>query len=369
MQTLVAFLIVIGILIFFHELGHFIAARLLGVTVLKFSLGFGPRLIGRKIGETEYLVSVFPLGGYVKLLGEDAAESTASEGSVPMPPEDRARSFAHQALWKRTLIVGAGPFFNMLLAYIIFAAILASGFSLYVPKFESLLPVIETVMEDSPAMKGGMKEGDRVLSIQGKEISAWSQMTEMVRSSPEKPLEVEVERNGQIVKLIVTPERKMVETRQGKEIEIGQIGVGKRMVGSAIEVDQSLSAVYKGLEATYLWTKLTVVGIAKLITGELSMDNIGSPIMIAQMSGSAASQGLMSLSIFIAILSINLGIINALPIPPLDGGHLLFFAIESVQAKPLSNRKREIAQQVGIFLLILLMLRAFYNDVIRWMSG
>ena len=194
-------------------------------------------------------------------------------------------------------------------------------------------------------------------------------MTEIVKGSPGKPLDMEVEREGRIVPLTVTPERKTVDSDGGKA-EVGQIGVSKAMDGAAIEIENPAAAVYQGAVATYEWTKLTVVGIAKLVTGKLSLDNIGSPIMIAQVSGDAASQGAISLTIFIAILSINLGIINILPVPPLDGGHLLFFSIESIQARPVSERKRELAQQVGIVLLILLMLRAFYNDVSRlWPGG
>jgi regulator of sigma E protease len=369
MHTLIAFLIVIGILIFAHELGHFLAARLMRVKVLKFSLGFGPKLIGRTVGETEYLISAFPLGGYVKLLGEEGEEKDSEGNVIPMSPEDRARAFAVQPVWKRAVIVGAGPFFNFVLAYVIFTVILAAGYNLYVPKYESLLPVIDKVAEDSPAMAAGLQSGDKIVTIRGKEVSTWSQMTEIIQGSPDETLEIEVDRGGRIVPLTLTPARKTVETPTG-ETEIGQIGVSKAMTGSAIEIENPAASVLQGATATYQWTKLTVVGILKLITGKLSLDNIGSPIMIAQVSGDAASQGAISLAIFIAILSINLGIINILPVPPLDGGHLLFFSIESIQARPVSERKRELAQQVGIVLLILLMLRAFYNDVIRiWPGG
>jgi len=372
MQTFIAFLIVIGILIFAHELGHFLAARLMNVKVLKFSLGFGPKLIGRKVGDTEYLLSVFPLGGYVKLLGEEdivEAENTEGNPAKAVSQEDRNRAFAVQPVWKRAVIVAAGPVFNFVLAYLIFVAILLSGFSIYVPKFESLLPSIEEVVEGSPAEKGGMMSGDKVVGINGREISSWNQMTEIVQKSPDVALEFEVERDNKIVKLVIIPELKEVEIEEGNAIEVGQIGVSRQMAGVNVEADHPLLALYKGLEATYGWTELTIVGIGMLITGELSLDNIGSPILIAQVSGTAASQGMLSLLMFIGMLSINLGIINLVPIPPLDGGHLLFFSIESVQARPVSERIREISQQVGIVLLILLMLRAFYNDIIRWVNG
>ena len=363
-QTIIAFLIVIGVLIFFHELGHFLVARLVGVKVLVFSLGFGPKLIGRRIGETEYQVSIFPLGGYVKLLGEEE-EKPSSETATPLSADDRLRSFTVQPLWKRVLIVGAGPVFNLVLAYLIFTAILAGGFGVFAPRFDSLLPIIETVMEDSPAMKGGLQSGDRVISIDGQKIAVWNQMTEIIQNRPNERLGIEVKRNGQISNLFITPELVEVEASSGEMVEIGRIGVSKGMQDSTVVADNPLTAIYKGLEATWRWTELTVVGISKLITRQISAENIGGPILIAQMSGRAAAEGMMNAVIFIAILSVNLGVINLLPIPVLDGGHLFFFLIEAIRGRPLSVRQRGIAQQVGLYLLILLMGLALYNDVVR----
>src|SRR3989304_6192823 len=294
MQTLIAFLVVLGVLIFAHELGHFLAARRLGVKVLKFSLGFGPKLIGKKIGDTECLVSIFPLGGYVKLLGEDAEETTPSGEAVPLSAEDRSRSFAFQPLWKRVVIVGAGPLFNLLLAYLIFVGFLSAGFPMYVPKFESLLPVIETVMEGSSAMEAGLQAGDRILSIEGQKISSWTQMTEIIQRNPEKPLAMEVERGGKTLKLTVVPKRKQAKTPDGEETEIGQIGVAKDMKGEAIEATNPLMAAYKGLSVTYHWTELTVVGIVKLIGRQIEASNIGGPILIVQWSGRPVSDGIGS---------------------------------------------------------------------------
>lgn len=370
MQSFIAFIVVIGILIFVHELGHYLAARLVGVKVLKFSLGFGPKLIGKQIGETEYKISVVPLGGYVKLLGEESEESPSdtSDSSSPLQ-KDNSRSFTIQPLWKRFTIVGAGPVFNLLLAYLIFAVMLATGFSMYVPQFESIFPVIEKVQEDSPAMEAGFKPGDKVLSIDDREISTWVEMTEIVRKNPGKRLNIEVERDGRIVRLFVVPELKEVETSPGEKEKVGMIGVAKGMKGTLIEVDHPLTAVYKGLEATWGWTKFTVVGIGKLITGQISVKNIGGPILIGQMSGRAASEGAASLFWLVAIISINLGVINLFPIPVLDGGHLVFFLIEGMMGRPMNVRHREIAQQIGLYLLILLMGLAIYNDVARLFTG
>lgn len=444
------FLIVLGVLVAFHELGHFLAARWVGVRVLKFSLGFGPKLVGRQVGETEYLVSAVPLGGYVKLFGEEETEAIS--------PAERKRSFAHQKLISKMFIVAAGPGFNFLLAYFIFAGWLATGAPLFVPTFKDLTPDVESVrpaspadvagikvgdrimrvndrdiatrselldavaksngkqmtleirrgdeiktvlvvpspvplpegrkaqeggkeevsyqlgieetapivtsvMAGSPAMSAGFKEGDRVVSIDGKPIQTWSEMTSFVKESPNRPLRVEVQREGGVVPLTVTPaaEKAVVD---GKAVEVGKIGIsgpGRAVIRST----NPLIAVIDGLKATWGWTELTVVGIYKMIAGEISSKNIGGPLTIANISGEAGAQGMSSVVFLIAILSINLGVLNLLPIPILDGGHLLFFSIEAILRKPLGERQREIAQQVGLLLLVGIMVFAFWNDIER----
>jgi regulator of sigma E protease len=267
------------------------------------------------------------------------------------------------------VIVAAGPVFNMLLAYLIFAGALSIGVPMYVPEFDSLMPVVETVGEDSPAKAAGIKPGDRIVSIGDQKISTWVQMTDIIRRSAGKALTVVVEREGRSFPLTLTPALKTVEGEDGKMIEVGQIGIGKSPRGVKIEAANPWEAVYKGGQATYQWTYLTVEGLVRLVQGKLSADNIGGPILIGQMSGQAASQGLGSLAFLIAILSITLGVMNILPIPVLDGGHLLFFVIEAVIGRPLSIRKREIAQQVGLALLLLLMALAFYNDIVIRLFG
>lgn len=444
MQKAWWFLVVLGVLVAFHELGHFLAARWVGVKVLKFSLGFGPKLLGRQIGETEYLLSAVPLGGYVKLFGEDEAEATT--------PEDRRRSFAHQGLWGKILIVAAGPGFNFILAYLIFAGWLSTGAPLFVPTFRDLSPDVEalvpgspaatagvdigdrivtvngkaistrtelldavgkskgeplaidvrrdgqiksfsltptvihnsggggeeplytigveetpplvtSVMHGSPASAAGMQTGDRIVNIEGQPIYTWSQMTGFVRDNPGKSLRVEILRNGQRLPLTVTPSAEK-STANGQSIEIGKIGIsgpGRSLMRS----DTPVEALYQGLDATWGWTELTAIGLYKMIVGDISSKNIGGPLTIASISGEAASQGAASVVFLIAILSINLGVLNLLPIPILDGGHLLFFLIEGVLRKPLGERQRELAQQAGLVLLVGVMIFAFWNDLER----
>jgi len=444
MQKAWWFLVVLGVLVAFHELGHFLAARWVGVKVLKFSLGFGPKLFGRQMGETEYLLSAIPLGGYVKLFGEDETEATTAE--------DRKRSFAHQNLWGKVLIVAAGPGFNFILAYFIFAGWLATGSPLFVPTFKDLSadveamvpgspadtagmqlgdrvvkvngrdistrtelfdavaksggkalvlevlregqvktlsvvptrapshqataedpgyylgveetpPLVTSVMHGSPAAQAGLQAGDRVVSIDSQAIYTWSQMTGIVKDHPNQPLKFEVLRESRRTPLTVTPSAEKT-TVNGAQVEIGKIGIsgpGRSVMRSS----NPLFSLYHGLEATWGWTELTAVGLYKMIVGDISSKNIGGPLTIANISGEAASQGASSVVFLIAILSINLGVLNLLPIPILDGGHLLFFLIEGILRKPLGERQRELAQQVGLVLLVGVMVFAFWNDLER----
>ena len=353
---IVAFVVALGALVAFHEFGHFWVARRAGVKVLKFSIGFGPKIAGRQIGETEYLLSAIPLGGYVKMLGEDSGEEISEA--------DKQRSFSHAPLYKRFAIVAAGPVFNLLLAYLIFTAWLATGAPLFVPSFADLAPTVETVVAGSPAEAGVMKNGDNIIQIADKRINTWNEMTEIVKKSPGKTLPVLVERDGRTERLTILPGSRKETQPDGTEIEIGQIGITK-LNKALLDSENPIFAPWDGLRATWGWTKLTILGIAKMITREISADNIGGPLTIAKISGDAASQGFSNYIFLIAILSINLGVLNLLPVPVLDGGHLAFFTLEAVMRRPVSIRSREVAQQIGIFLLICLMLYAFKNDILN----
>src|SRR6266571_4730178 len=332
-----AFAVALGALVAFHEFGHFWVARRCGVRVLKFSIGFGPKLTGRQVGETEYVISAIPLGGYVKMLGEDLGDEVSAE--------DKQRSFAHAPLLRRTAIVAAGPVFNLLLAYLIFTAWLATGAPLFVPSFADLASNVEAVVPGSPAEAAGLRKGDKIVQIGDKRITTWNEMTDIVKRNPGTPLPLVVERDGRTETLTITPAARKEKLADGTEIEIGQIGIAKAN-RAILRSEHVVMAPVDGLEATWGWTSLTVVGIAKI-------------------SGDAATQGFSNYVFLIAILSINLGVLNLLPIPVLDGGHLLFFAIEAVKRQPLSIRSRELAQQVGFFLLICLMLYAFRNDILN----
>jgi regulator of sigma E protease len=354
MSYIISLIIVLGVLVFFHELGHFLVARLCGVGVEKFSLGFGPRLFGRKIGLTDYRISAIPLGGYVKMVGE--------EPDADLDPEMVPLSFTHKPVLKRILIVASGPVFNIFLAVLIYFGL----FQVY-GSFE-MEPVVGKVMEDSPAMTSGLKEGDRILALDGVAVESFTQLADMVSGSNGKPISFAIRRGDAEKEISITPEIKSDQNEFGES-------VGRYLVGISPSKDHYRAIKYGPIQAftqsvsqTYNLSKLMIVGIVKLIKGDISAKNLGGPIMIAQMAGDQAKQGLANLLSFIAFISINLAIVNFLPIPVLDGGHLLFFSIEAATGRPVSIRMREIAQQVGIFILLLLTVFVFYNDIMRLLS-
>jgi regulator of sigma E protease len=348
--NILSFIIVLGVLIFFHEFGHFLIARFFGVGVEKFSLGFGPRLIGKKVGITDYRISAIPLGGYVKMVGE--------EPDAEIDPEEIPLSFTHKHVAKRMLIVAAGPVFNILLAVIIFFGIFLSSGSFV------LKPSVGSVKQGAPAFSAGLKKGDLITAINGSAINSWDAMAEIINGSKGKTIRLAVRRGDSTRNFTITPEQVTTKNIFGEDIQRYIIGITAS--GESYSKDLNLfQAFSESLLQTYRVTELMVVIIAKLITGDISTDTLGGPIMIAQMAGDSAKAGIGRLISFIALISINLAIIKLLPIPVLDGGHLLFFSIEAIKGSPVSIKVREIAQQIGLFLLILLMILVFYNDISR----
>jgi regulator of sigma E protease len=348
--NLFAFIIVLGILVFFHELGHFLVARLFGVGVEKFSLGFGPRIFGKKAGITDYRISAIPLGGYVKMVGEDP--------NTELDPADIAISFTHKHVFKRILIVAAGPFFNFLLAVVVFFGIFVIS-GTYILK-----PTVGNVEADTPAFRGGLEAGDLIGAIDGIAVSSWEDMARIITESNGRTLTFSIQRRGEIIRREITPISRISKNIFGEDV--GRYVIGIASAGDVENRELSLLESFtESIIQTYTISKLTVLSVVKMIQGSISSKNLGGPIMIAEMAGQQARQGATSLAFFIALLSINLAIINFLPIPVLDGGHILFFLIEALIGRPLNTRMREIAQQAGIFILILLMILVFYNDITR----
>lgn len=346
-MTILLAAIVLGVLIFVHELGHFLFAKWGGVGVEKFSLGFGPRLFGKKVGETDYILSAIPLGGYVKLMGDDPSEESS----------DPEKSFSQKPVGTRLKVVVAGPLFNLFFAVFVF-------FVVYMVGVPVLTSKIGDLKAGAPAQNAGLQKGDRIVAIEGQKVSRWEQMTKIVHDSAHKKLTFAIEREGKTFAITITPESQTIKNIFGEDTKVGLIGV----MASEETITQRFSppvAFVKGLWKTGEIISLTVLSIMKIIQRVVPAQTIGGPILIFKMAGEQAALGLLNLAFFVALLSINLGILNLLPIPVLDGGHIIFFTIEAIAGKPLSVKKKEIAQQVGLALLILIMLFAFYNDLMR----
>jgi regulator of sigma E protease len=442
-MTMIYALVLLGVLIFVHELGHFLFAKTLGVKVLKFSLGFGPTIVGKTYGETEYVISAVPLGGYVKMLGEEPGEELAEE--------EKQRAFNFQPIWKRFTIVFAGPLFNIMFACVLFYFLYLTGVPALYPdigkiarnspaekaglmtgdrvvavdglpvqswddvitevekkdgatitfkvrrgneavaiavrpeeKTESnvfgeskkywevgisplVLPVVGEVMKGTPAEKAGLLKGDRIVEVGGVPIRTWEDMTEIVHDSAGKPLLFRIERGATAFERRIIPEEQKMTTAQGEK-RMGLIGIRPEEKHFAKRFGPLQSAV-RGVEKTWEISALTILFIVKLIQHIVPAETIGGPILIFQMAGKQASQGAMNYFTFMAVISINLGVLNILPIPLLDGGHLMFLGIESVRRKPLSEKALMMAQRVGLALLITLMVFALYNDILRLITG
>ncbi len=353
MTTVLATIIVLGVLIFVHEFGHFLLAKLLGVRVEVFSLGFPPKLLHKKVGETDYRLSVIPLGGYVKLLGENPGEE--------IPEELRPFSFKDHSLWHRFLIVVAGPGFNLL-----FAAL-----SLFLVFSLSGIPYLTTeiggVKPDSPAALVGLQKGDRILSVDGAPVQRWDDLSLKIRQSGEHPLTLSVKRGEQVLEVRVVPQTMETADIFGSKVSALLIGISASETPATDKVGP-LKALEQGVVYTFRLLRLTVTSIYKLVSREMPIKSLGGPILIAQVAGKQAELGASYLIHFMAVLSVNLALLNLLPIPILDGGHLFFFMLEAVRRKPVPVKHREVAQALGLMMILALMLLVFYQDFLRLLN-
>lgn len=338
------------LLILFHELGHFLVAKRLGIAVERFSIGFGPKVTGFRWGETEYLLAWIPLGGYVKLLGDDPRGED----------KDHPRAFLRKPIHHRLAVVAAGPLANFALAVVIFAVV--HGVGVPSPQLPEL-PVIGEVLADSPAMQAGLQKGDRIVAVDGRPIEKWENLVQTIHQSANVPLLLRVQRGADEFDVRLTPRPGRV-VKDMEEVEVGLIGVAPQVEVTVIQYPPHV-ALYKGFEKTWELSVLTVESLVKMLQGKISPRHLAGPVGIFQMAGQQAKVGILPLISLVGVLSISLGILNLFPIPVLDGGHILFFALEGILGGPISPRKQEIATQVGLFLLMALMLTAFYNDLLR----
>ncbi len=341
MTTFFSFLFVLGLLIFIHELGHFLAAKWAGIRVERFSLGFPPRMIGKKIGDTDYCISWIPLGGYVKMAGMiDESMDTQIEGK----PDE----FTSKPIWQRAIVIAAGPFMNVLLAFLFFAGL---TYHYGIPE-ASTEPVIGAVLENFPAAEAKLQPGDRILRFDGREVRTWEELTQLIHSRPGSMVSIEWERAGMKMQAEVKPRLEPGE-------KIGLIGIRPNLTTRAVGLGEALNA-----GAMLSWQLTAEVGktLARLLRGQGSKDDFAGPLQIMKLSGDFARQGFAKLMEFIAILSMQLGLLNILPIPVLDGGHLVFLGLEAIMRRPVSVNVRLRVQQVGMALLLALMVFILIND-------
>ena len=436
MTTIIAGILMLGILVFIHELGHFVVAKMCGVKVLKFSLGFGPKLVSRRRGETEYQICAIPLGGYVQMLGEGSGEQGED---VELSAEEKSRSFAEQSVAKRLAIVSAGPVMNLILPLLILPISFMVGVQM--PTYLDQPACVGYVIPESSAASGGFQTGDCITVLNQQAISSWNETNKSFISLAGDDLLFQVDRDGELLQLSIPADNDSLQGMQAlgflprQEARIGGLapdmpaaaaglqegdlilkigsysisswydlkgvvqkignqtvsiyleragqpltvdltpqqhgGEGDFLLGIAPSYDSELkqfsffAAIREGSDRTWELIKLTVVFVQKLFSGSVSAENIGGPITVIQIAGQAAQTDLSAILSILAFISIQLGILNLLPIPILDGGHILFYLIELVIRRPVSIRIREMSQQVGMAMLLMLMVLAFYNDIVR----
>jgi regulator of sigma E protease len=358
----IPFLFVLSLVVFFHELGHFLVARWCGVQILVFSIGFGPEIVGfnDRYG-TRWKISAIPLGGFVKFFGDDNVASVPGQSQADMDAEQRARSFMFQPVLKRIAIVVAGPFANFVLAVIIFACV----FALYGK--QTMSARVDTVQAGSAAAAAGFQPGDLVVAIDGHAVDSFSDMQRIVSTSAGETLNVTVEHDGVQRVLKATPALKEVKDNFGNVQRIGILGITRSMAAEDLKVHpvDPLQAVWMALQETWSVIDRTLNYIVGVLSGREAASQLGGPIRIAQMSGQVASFGFIPLIQLAAVLSVSIGLLNLFPIPLLDGGHLLFYVIEGVRGRPLSERAQEVGFRIGLAIVLMLMIFATFNDIVH----
>jgi regulator of sigma E protease len=355
---IVPFLIVLTVLVFVHELGHYLVARRNGVKIEVFSIGFGPELFGwfDRAG-TRWKLSAVPLGGYVKMYGDADASSLPSGALAVMSEADRAVSFHHKRLTQRVAVVAAGPVANFIFAIVLLAALFATVGQPFTP------PDVGQVQPGSAAERGGIRPGDTITQIDGRAIERFEDVQQAVALNGGGPMRIVVTRDGREVALDVTPQMTERTDRFGNVHRIGLLGLGR----SGVEYVRRdpITACWRAIGETWSLSSGTLKAIWQMIVGARTTDELGGPLRIAQMSGEVAQGGIVAIVWFMAVLSVNLGLINLFPIPVLDGGHLLFYVAEAILGRPLGQRAQEYGFRIGLALVLTLMVFATWNDLVH----
>jgi len=359
MNYVVPFLIVLGLVVFVHEAGHFLAARLFGVRVETFSIGFGRELFGWNDRRgTRWKIAWLPLGGYVKMFGDsDPASSGADEKVADFTEEEKKQAFYTQKVGKRFAIVFAGPLGNYLFAVLVMAALFTAAGRPYTP------PVVDKVIENSVAAQAGLKAGDVILTIGGSKIGSFEDIKRAISLNMGTEVEISFDRDGAKRTVTLTPEVVITTDRFGGKHKTGRVGiVSTRQEYLKLPIGEALQAA---VGETWSLSVSTLKGVGQMIIGVRGADELGGPLRIAEMSGQVAKDGLAAFVWFLAVISVNLGLINLFPIPLLDGGHLVFYLIEGVRGRPLSEQAQEAGARIGLLLLVSLMLFATWNDLVH----
>ncbi|MDB5564904.1 MAG: site-2 protease, Metallo peptidase family [Tardiphaga sp.] len=360
---IIPFLFVLTIVVFFHELGHFLVARWNGVKVLTFSLGFGPELIGFNDRHgTRWKISAIPLGGYVKFFGDESEASTPSSAALStMTAEEREGSFHHKRVGQRAAIVAAGPIANFILAIVIFTCL----FTFFGKP--STTAQVDTVQTGSAAAAAGFQPGDVIKSINGSTIGSFSDMQRIVGIKAGEQLSFSIKRGDSTVELKATPELKEVKDSFGNVHRLGVLGITRATAVGEVTTERvnPATAFVLGVKETWFVVDRTLAYIGGVFTGREAADQIGGPMRIAQISGQVATIGLTALIHLAAVLSISIGLLNLFPVPLLDGGHLLFYVVEAIRGRPLSERAQEMGFRIGLGLVLMLMVFATYNDILH----
>ena len=356
LMTIVAFVAVIGPLVFVHELGHYLVARWCGVKAEVFSIGFGPELAGWMDRRgTRWRIAALPLGGYVRFKGDMNAASETDPEWLSLPPEEREKSFPAKALWQRAAIVAAGPLINLLFAVLLLGA-------LAMVRGEAVSePVVGQVTQGSAAEAAGLMPGDRIVRIMDRDIESFQDIASIVSLRPNELLPYVIDRNGARIEKSIAAGTRIEQDRFGNVYRVGQLGIASGRI--SLRPVGLVEAPAVGFHQAVAITRTALDGMGQIITGRRSVSELGGPLKIADISGQAASMGVASFFFFMALISINLGFINLLPIPMLDGGHLLFYAIEAIQRRPVSPAIQEWAYKSGLALLLTVMVLVTFNDL------
>jgi regulator of sigma E protease len=359
--TIIPFVLVLSLLVFVHEMGHYLVGRWSGIKILAFSVGFGPEIAGFTDSHgTRWKLSAIPLGGYVKFYGdENAASRPDFDGLSKLDDAERATTFSGAVLWKRAATVAAGPIANFILAIAIFAVI----FSIYGKPVTD--PVVAEVKADSAAFEAGVKPGDLLVAIDGTPVKTFDDVRRYVSVRPELSLVVTVEREGQKRDLTMIPKRTEIKDQFGNKMEVGIIGIvtSEQAGNFRIQTYTPLAAIGEGALQSWHIVTGTFDYLGNLVAGRMKADQLGGPIRVAQASGQMATIGFAAVLQLAAVLSVSIGLLNLMPVPVLDGGHLMFYAIEAVRGKPVGQAAQEIAFRIGFAMVLSLMLFATWNDI------